>query len=479
MKILKSIPKNREFFNEHGESLNKFWFIGLLGQLLSGSSLAYAVYSILLDQVHVYRAILIIAALAVGILVEGSSRILSRPAIKPFVVKDLFQGESELRRRHRILNRSYLIGLAIVGILSYVLSGIGSFNYAEDSVPIPQLVNIDSIQEAFNHQLNAIGSKFAGDTAMISTPFNLRLQSIRISFIADSSALANERARLRTCANNGNTYCKSKRRRILSDIEKAKSAMADSINAITALKTSALIAFKQNRDQETEGVNSDRQEELVAAKSLNKQMLTEVETGAWWKGLIFLVLTVIGQTIFYYMTYLQLQVEAGSGIERDLEPNEFWNLPSVISEFRETLAWRIEGYARGGMAKLFADSNGRLSAAKNTDIPFRAIWEVVDKGQKEDILNQEQITEENGKIDGQQKNGIEPANGRRYRARVREGASQVGSVHQCRNCGEDYVKTVWNKVYCSEDCKLEAAAKKHGGKRFEPGKYRKAKKSRS
>jgi hypothetical protein len=41
---------------------------------------------------------------------------------------------------------------------------------------------------------------------------------------------------------------------------------------------------------------------------------------------------------------------------------------------------------------------------------------------------------------------------------------------QCLNCGGPYPQTTYNRKYCSEECKLDFHAKRHGGRRFNPNK---------
>ena len=52
MKIVKSPPQNRLFFSEHGPSYPAYGIIGMIGQLLSGLSLGYTVYRLLLAQIY-------------------------------------------------------------------------------------------------------------------------------------------------------------------------------------------------------------------------------------------------------------------------------------------------------------------------------------------------------------------------------------------------------------------------------------------
>jgi len=60
--------------------------------------------------------------------------------------------------------------------------------------------------------------------------------------------------------------------------------------------------------------------------------------------------------------------------------------------------------------------------------------------------------------------------GRSTTPNVNAGGDGKGKVPtgSCAHCGATYQKTVWNKKYCSEECKLDFHAAKHGGRRFSP-----------
>jgi hypothetical protein len=44
-------------------------------------------------------------------------------------------------------------------------------------------------------------------------------------------------------------------------------------------------------------------------------------------------------------------------------------------------------------------------------------------------------------------------------------------IGQCAQCGNDYEKTVWNKKYCSDECKFEYHAERNNGQRFNVKRY--------
>ena len=471
MRILKTPPGNREFFNEHGASLTKYNVIGLIGQVLSGLSLAYAVFALIVAQTagKAPPTLSIILALVVGLFVELSNRVLARPAIKPYVVKDMFAGAADLANRHRILNRAYLIGLIAVAILSYVLSAVGSTYYAEDSAPPPTLVNEDSIKQVQSALVADVNSQFAADTAMTTAPYQMRLQAAKNRFLADSAALMKERQRFKGCANKGNTYCKGKLTSLLADIDKARASLADSTATIARQKTDALAQLLTDRKTELNELDRTGKQELGRARDANKKTITEHEEETSFQGLIFIILTVAGQTVFYYMVYLTLQVEAGSEIEYTLEPNEYWNLPTTFAEFMTGLSWRMERRARAALRLLFMPSKQR-----ETDLPYRSLFDTTqetDEDTTQDTTHHQKTEEERNecrsRARARERKPLDEENGTTQAEQRERKTGEVGAVEQCEQCGKDYTRKTTRQRFCSTDCRLNHHAAKHNGKRFD------------
>lgn len=471
MRILKTPPQNREFFNEHGASLAKYSVIGLIGQALSGLSLAYAVFALIAQQTGGYLPAYITASLAliVGLFVELANRVLARPAIRPFVVKGLFSGSAELAQRHRILNRAYLIGLIGIATLSYLLSGVGSTYYAEDANGGPQLINEDSLKQEQSLLAANISEQFAADTAMTATPYNMRLQAAESRFQADSAALMKERQRFRACANKGNKYCKGKRVRLLADIDKARAAFADSTATVARQKAVALASLLEDRKTELAQLEKTGSKELGRVRDTNKKTSKEHESETSFQGIIFIILTVAGQTVFYYMVYLTLQVEAGSEIKHTLEPNEFWHLPGTAAEFMTGLSWRIERRTRAALRYLFSPRKQR-----KTELPYNSLFATQEATQDDDEGAHHQRTEEErnecrsrARTHVRERIALDDENDPTQAVKRERVSGEVGAVEQCEQCGNDYTRKTTRQRFCSTNCRLDHHAKKHNGKRFD------------
>lgn len=468
MRILKTAPENREFFNEHGESLSKYQLIGFIGQCLSGAALAYAVFALIVSQTagQIPPTLTTTIALIVGLFVELANRVLARPAIKPFVVKDTFADAPDLQSRHVILNRSYLVGLVFVALLSYVLSAVGSTYYADDASGTPALVNEDSLKQVAALAVANLNGQFVADTAMTAQPYNIRLQAEKERFKADSSKLMKERSRYKGCANDGNKYCKGKLTAFLGKIDERRAVLADSTASIATQKAAALAVILADRKQSFEQLDKAAQNELNRARDTNTTTTAEHEAETNFQGLIFIILTVAGQTVFYFMVYLTLQVEAGAEITYTLEPNEFWNLPGTTAEFFTGLSWRTERKARAVLRKLYTPRKER-----KTDIPYKGLFDNASGNNSTQAAHTQRTAEQrNGKACKprartqdvtQQQTQHEPQTERQRKT------GEVGSIEQCDHCGNDYTRKTTRQRFCSTDCRLNHHATKHNGKRFD------------
>jgi hypothetical protein len=457
MKQTKTTPKNRAFFSEHGGNLSSYGVLGFIGQSLSGLSLAYAVFALLVAQVFADGnvdngafLVLVTMAVVVGFFVELANRVLARPAIRPFVVKDLFSDNPETAKRHKILNRSYLVGLVAVALLSYFFSIVGSTYYADDATAGPELVQVDSIAQAYAAQEVATLRSFSADSATVAGPYDVQLSAARVAFAADSSALMRTRSGFSKCANAGNKHCKNRRRALLTDIDNKRAELALQTSTISKERAAALREALTARDARLSELRSGRSADVDEAKATNRAADEERDGDAGFKGIVFIVLTVAGQTLFYFCIYLQLQVEAGSEINYQLAPNEFWALPTVVREFRTTAAWRIERGARRLIRRVF----GEPDESQKTAIPYASLY-----GDKADEGNPESGGAKGPFI------GLNGAGGKAKNIIV------DSAIKQCDHCGSDFRPKAHNQKYCTTDCRTNFHTTKHNGKAFDAGRF--------
>jgi hypothetical protein len=465
MKQTKTAPKNRAFFSEHGGNLSAYGVLGFIGQSLSGLSLAYAVFALLVAQVFADGnvdngafLVLVTIAVVVGFFVELANRVLARPAIRPFVVKDLFSDNPETAKRHKILNRSYLVGLVAVALLSYFFSIVGSTYYADDATAGPEVVRVDSIAQAYNDQEAATLRTFSADSATVAGPYDVQLSAARVAFAADSSALMRTRSGFSKCANAGNKHCKNRRRALLTDIDNKRAELALQTATISKERAAALREALTARDARLSELRSGRSADVDEAKATNRAADEERDGDAGFKGIVFIVLTVAGQTLFYFCIYLQLQVEAGSEIDYQLAPNEFWALPTVLQEFKITAGWRIERGARRLIRWLFGEPNGDHITA----IPYADLYAAdgENDGDDDPVTNGPVIA-----VDDDEKNG--------------QTIVVDSAIKQCRNCGKDFRPKAHNHAYCKTACKTAYHTNKHNGHAFDAGRYRGRKPSKT
>lgn len=352
MRKIQTTPKDRAFYNEHGGNLRAYYTIANIGQLLSAASLSLAVFTLLSDAIagrgmSMASGGIVAAAVFIGIFIELANRKLARPAIRPLVVKDQFSEDTDKRKRHRLVTKFSRGGLFLVGCLSFALSFMGSMDagklITEDAPP----ANLDSLQLAF-----------AADTAALLAPYKIRSTAALQQFKATKANREKAAQDYAGCADRGNGWCKKKRRAILGEIDAAEAAY----NA-----TAALIATE--RGKVTAAALKGRDASNTSARTEAAAAAAQVEAKAQSNGWIFAALTFAGQVVFYLMFYLILQIEAGSEIDEEIEPNEFHNQPSVWSDFKAVLRHRVERGARRFIAYIFG-TRDRLE----TGLPYVSLW---------------------------------------------------------------------------------------------------------
>lgn len=396
MRLLKSTPQNRDFHSEHGRNLRPYYLIANLGQLLSAASLSLALFSILSDAIagkgmSVGTGFVVVAAVVVAIFIELANRTLARPAIKPAVVKDQFSEDEDANRIHRIITRWSRAGLLVVGGLSFVLSYMGSVDASELMSTPPPPAPVDSLNIAAVTATDAVHASFAADTAVLLAPYAIRQRAALQQFNAIKAERTKATKQFTGCAAKGNKWCKGKVNGILGEIDAAEATYNATIASIAVERGNTLAEVIKRRSDALNAVSQKSDTEIVTARTKADIEASEAKAETASTSVIFAVLTFIGQLVFYLMFYLILQIEAGSKITEDLEPNEFHSLPSVWTDFKSALSHRTERGARRFMAYLFGE-RGRL----DKPLPYVSLYpdKAVDETDAASVMNAEGIAPE-------------------------------------------------------------------------------------
>jgi hypothetical protein len=352
MRNLKTAPKDRAFYNEHGGNLSAYYTIANIGQLLSAASLALAVFTLLSDAIagrgmSVASGGVVTAAILIGLFIELANRKLAKPAIRPLVVKDQFADNDEKRKRHKLVTRFSRSGLVLVGALSFALSFMGSMDAGKLITDDAPPANLDSLQLAF-----------AADTTALFAPYQIRSRAALQQFQATKASNEKLREDYASCANRGNKYCKKTQRKFSRLIDEAEA---------TYNATAALVATE--RGEALAEALKGRNDANSTARTEAAEAAAQVDSKAKSNGWIFAVLTFAGQLVFYLFFYLILQIEAGSEIDEEIEPNEFHAMPSVWSDLKAVVRHRVERGARRLMAYIFGERE-RLEAG----LPYVSLW---------------------------------------------------------------------------------------------------------
>jgi hypothetical protein len=207
--------------------------------------------------------------------------------------------------------------------------------------------NLDSLQLAF-----------AADTTALFAPYQIRSRAALQQFNATKANREKAAEDYTGCADRGNDWCKKKQRAILGEIDAAEAAYNAAAALIATERGEALAEALKGRNDANSNARAD-------AADAAAQVDSKAKSNGW----IFAVLTFAGQLVFYLMFYLILQIEAGSEIDEEIEPNEFHAMPSVWSDFKAVLRHRVERGARRLMAYIFGERE-RLEAG----LPYVSLW---------------------------------------------------------------------------------------------------------
>jgi len=257
-------------------------------------------------------------------------------------------------------------GLVLVGVLSFALSFMGSMDAGKLITDDAPPANLDSLQLAF-----------AADTTALFAPYQIRSRAALQQFNATKANREKAAEDYAGCADRGNKWCKKKRRTILGEIDAAEAVYNATAALIATERGEALAEALKGRND----ANSTARAEAAEAAA-------QVDSKAKSNGWIFAVLTFAGQVVFYLMFYLILQIEAGSEIDEEIEPNEFHAMPSVWSDLKAVVRHRVERGARRLMAYIFGERE-RLEAG----LPYVSLWTDADNNQNQYTLKESAIGE--------------------------------------------------------------------------------------
>lgn len=457
MRTVKTPPANREFFNEHGGRLRVLQFIGFAGQLLSAGSLYYAVYAIIASQLQAAGAgVLIAAALVTALLVELANKALAKPAIKPLVVNSM-----PGNKHHTILNRAYLAGLVVVAALSYYLSAEGSKYLAAAITSPAALVDTDSLETAYFGRRAAAESRYLTDTAIVLQSYKVRLKAAETRLQATAGRYANcTRPQCRAAVARAQTQYATETAKVATEQQQA-------INELRGQLRAELAELAEQHDI--------RRAQAVQLNNSEKQGHQQQQGH---RAALLIVIVIVGQTALYFTTYLICVIEAGAGITYTLQPNEYWNLPSIINEFSLLLSWRTERAARVALANTL----GAKPKERNTAIYYGGLYTSrpdSTPGHEHNghngtprqyngngiIHNGHNGHHNGGSIEGHRTAPNSTGNGTTNVKRY----IFVGAGDNCEQCGADYTRKTTRQRFCSDDCRLNFHAGKHNGQRYEPG----------
>ncbi|MFZ2901202.1 MAG: hypothetical protein WA004_21405 [Saprospiraceae bacterium] len=500
MKVLFTLPKNEEFFNQYASLVPTLRKLGYLAQVISALTEFGILYALIraslkdLFPLAAGPAALAGAVLGVAFLEVGLRQ------FAPYSVRAILY--KRFTGLHLVI--SVFVFAVTLGLLSSCgyLSFRGSFDLVEQVAPPPQLATTTQADSSAQARKGEALASWQRDSLAVVNRFTPQQEATLAKYSALKAA---ERQKLKGWESRereeGNRYSTQ------------KAAIKAHLAALEAEQADELARMEQDKGKALESALEAREEALGLAVTTWQRERAEVEAGnraatdetagkvqKYGGGLAWF--TVIALTVFVLAVSIEEIHRKGSEIEEIAQPNQYHFSESVFAEFWGMLSERWNYLARTWIRKQAAKTPPPPQPE-----PAPELWEVERPKMNRKKATTQGQPDEQPEEESQYFHFFERAfsangnghNGQAHNATVSNEAPrtiiqpfrrpQEALVpapviteplvrppgippKACLHCGQTYApKVAWQR-YCCEDCKTAYHAAKHGGQVFNPKKYR-------
>lgn len=434
MKIHFSLPTNEGFFSDYAALTPTLYKLGFLAQVISALTevgVIYAlIYSGLADFLPQYAHPIGIAGaiLGTGFLEVGLRQFL--PYSARAILYQRFGG------LHLVMTAFiFAVTLGLVGSSGW-LSFRGSKELVAAVAPAPQLGNPAQADSLYTSEAGAIEARYSAQQEASRGKFAALVNVERLNL------QKYEQREQRT----GRSYATTKQR-ITAKIATLEAQAAEEVATLEAAKGEELAAAHQRRTDGRQKVEAGNEEaKALAARKVD----------GWGLGLGYF--TIFALFVLVLSIALNEVHKKGSGIEEKPLPNQYDFSQGIAAEFMGMASEKWNYYARAFIRRL-AEATPEPPQPKEAP----TLWEYSPELKRRPI-GFKKPPEEEATQDG----GSPSVNN----ATV---ITHGGHSKNCVHCGQQFTaKVSWQK-YCSPACKEAFHASQHGGQRFNPGKFHKAK----
>lgn len=480
MKTAFSLPKDEGFFNRYATLVPTLRKLGVLSQIINAITevgIIYAVvYSLLSEFWGGYAVPLAVvgAIIGTGVIELGLRKFLP------------YSARAVLFRRFQGLDLWMSIFILVTTLAlftcSLTLSFKGSKAMVEAVVPPPALLSTGLADSALTNGRTDAARSFSRDSAEIASRYAGLVAAQKSAFAA---RIGNERDNLgslqRKEQRTGQKY-ESGKQRTRDKINALESEQAAKLADLATARAGEMAAASSRKTTDAERLATAHQAATaeISERNATARHKGEARISTYGGGLAWFTL------IFHFVLILAVALDEmhrkGSGVEQVAQPNQYHFSESIWAAFCNTLSDKWNYHARTWI-KTWAE---KTPAPPRPSVP-PTLYELGDWKPRRITLpvqvGANEILSANGYSNG---NGATVKN---LAVAPEDKASAVidnpslvnnGTVTRpefakdCAHCGQPFsAKVNWQK-FCSDTCKLAHHEAKHGGKKFEPKRYKRS-----
>ena len=353
MKILTSLPSNKEFFDTYAPLSGTITWAGIFAQLVSGLTefgIIYTGSQHALDPLHLGVWTKFIS-LAVAILGTATIELGLRQTFPKAIDSILYSRWKDLH-----LPISFFVWLLslVLLITSGLLSFKNSYVIVENFTPEVSLQTTHTIDSSYLSEQNKIRASYINDSLLIEKTSLTKQESTINSF---DKKIASERQAIigyeNKEARTNKSYAtrKDRIRQKIADLEADK---AMEISQLTNEKNNTLVTLRSNNKKELAKVKENHTKEITKVDRVNKEaqsgrtaLVNNYGGGLGW-------FTVVCLFIFAVSVILDRIYRKGAGIKETIQIESYDFRPSASKEWFYSIRERIN-YLMHHKVKLFAD----------------------------------------------------------------------------------------------------------------------------
>lgn len=467
---------NPEFFSKHAEVKPGAIIAKLLGQIVSGLTAFYALQSFLgIENLFINTSVAVGLAFLPELIIHYFGHGAMLPAVEALGKTKAYEIESSVQKLSEVTNIvKIIVVLFAFGSTTY-FTVRGSFQYGYDKKhpgQAPDKTAIIKSQKAEGlTEYNRLNKPNEAKQKLIQS----KIEAARQKLKQDQDFATTEWKRYNQ--NKNWTRATTKANRLLNrgGIEQQRQNIADLENQLAlSFDVTAALAAKRDSMARADGLTT-----FAAANGVYSENVATANKS----GNQILFVGIFAQFLVAASLFIIVMVDVGSGTVKDRRRH-------VVDGQSVPLEWLKVRYYRWKQKQLYKiaelskqdlsikdrpvkQRHGHKLIALTDSEQFNVFYleeakprpkiaaEIAVKKPLLQQLREREKTVDNTTTETAVKNSN---NGSRYNGK------ELGSVHPCKNCGGDYIKTVWNKRFCSDDCKLQFNAQKHDGQVYDPAK---------